>query len=77
MTLHALFIFFVARANMLIFQSIYDKIGRTYLFDIDFWHLQDQGLYTVDAFHAGNVCLYIIGFNSQISRYASYSSLAS
>ncbi|KAG6901243.1 hypothetical protein C0995_014649 [Termitomyces sp. Mi166 len=37
----------------------YNKFGRTYLFDLDFWHLR-QGKedwdiqYTVDAYHAGN-----------------------
>ncbi|KAG6868398.1 hypothetical protein C0993_003634 [Termitomyces sp. T159_Od127] len=37
----------------------YNKFGRTYLFDLDFWHLK-QGKedwdiqYTVDAYHAGN-----------------------
>ncbi|KAF8623753.1 hypothetical protein AX15_006196 [Amanita polypyramis BW_CC] len=37
----------------------YDKLGRTYLFDIDFHHLKKdygdwQSKYTVDAYHAGN-----------------------
>ncbi|KAF9447464.1 SET domain-containing protein [Macrolepiota fuliginosa MF-IS2] len=41
--------------------TYYNKIGKTYLFDIDFWHLRiDENSddwhnkYTVDAFHAGN-----------------------
>ncbi|KAH8120620.1 hypothetical protein DFH11DRAFT_1561071 [Phellopilus nigrolimitatus] len=34
---------------------VYNKVGRTYLFDIDFWYLpQDAARYCVDAFHAGN-----------------------
>lgn len=40
--------------------SLYNKLGRTYLFDIDFHHLRKdrddwQSKYTVDAYHAGNV----------------------
>lgn len=39
---------------------LYDNYGRTYLFDIDYWHInnngRDESKYTVDAFHAGNVC---------------------
>lgn len=40
--------------------SIYNKFGRTYLFDIDFHHLKDgnrawENSFTVDAYHAGNV----------------------
>src|SRR6266511_2089705 len=41
----------------------YNKAGMTYLFDLDFHHLRDgksdeewTTLYTVDAYHAGNVC---------------------
>jgi histone-lysine N-methyltransferase SUV39H len=39
----------------------YNKFGRTYLLDIDFHHLKDErgvsaSKYTVDAYHAGNVC---------------------
>ena len=39
---------------------IYNKTGRTYLFDIDFHHLKEGNpdwvvSFTVDAFHAGNV----------------------
>jgi hypothetical protein len=44
--------------------SYYNSIGRTYLFDIDFWFLKsDSGeddwhnTYTIDAYHAGNVRL--------------------
>ncbi|KAL5495686.1 hypothetical protein ACEPAI_1149 [Sanghuangporus weigelae] len=36
---------------------VYNKIGKTYLFDIDFWHIktEDQDAkYTMDAFHVGN-----------------------
>ncbi|EKM54377.1 uncharacterized protein PHACADRAFT_98180 [Phanerochaete carnosa HHB-10118-sp] len=44
---------------------MYDEFGRTYLFDIDSWHLKQppwwdgkpedwQTKYCVDAFHAGN-----------------------
>ncbi|KAG6879293.1 hypothetical protein C0992_003778 [Termitomyces sp. T32_za158] len=37
----------------------YNKFGRTYLFDLDFWHLKEGKedwdiQYTVDAYHAGN-----------------------
>ncbi|TFK54412.1 SET domain-containing protein [Heliocybe sulcata] len=38
----------------------YNKFGRTYLFDIDWWYLQKPGVdepeikYVVDAYHAGN-----------------------
>lgn len=41
---------------------VYHLGSRTYLFDIDFWHLKEEGKekewenkYCVDAFHAGNV----------------------
>ncbi|KAF8661635.1 hypothetical protein AX16_001277 [Volvariella volvacea WC 439] len=38
--------------------KIYDSIGRTYLFDIDFHHLREgtnwDTKYVVDAYHAGN-----------------------
>ncbi|KAL5518555.1 hypothetical protein ACEPAH_238 [Sanghuangporus vaninii] len=36
---------------------VYNKIGKTYLFDIDFWHIttEDQDAkYTMDAYHVGN-----------------------
>ncbi|KAJ7180641.1 hypothetical protein C8R46DRAFT_1070082 [Mycena filopes] len=36
---------------------VYDQSGRTYLLDIDFWHLEKLGIeseYTVDAYHVGN-----------------------
>jgi hypothetical protein len=38
----------------------YNKLGKTYLFDIDFHHLRKdrddwQSKYTVDAYHVGNV----------------------
>ncbi|KAJ7720302.1 hypothetical protein DFH07DRAFT_760927, partial [Mycena maculata] len=35
---------------------VYDKSGRTYLLDIDFYHLKELGdcQYVVDAYHAGN-----------------------
>ncbi|EMD37434.1 hypothetical protein CERSUDRAFT_49786, partial [Gelatoporia subvermispora B] len=45
----------------------YNKFGRTYLFDIDFWHLR-AGLedpeswdvkYLVDAYHVGNFTRYL------------------
>ncbi|EPQ57399.1 SET domain-containing protein, partial [Gloeophyllum trabeum ATCC 11539] len=37
----------------------YNKFGRTYLFDIDFWYIRKEVedwevTYTVDAYHAGN-----------------------
>lgn len=44
--------------------SIYNKIGKTYLFDIDFYYLKSRenpddeewgNKYVVDAYHAGNV----------------------
>jgi uncharacterized protein (DUF1919 family) len=42
--------------------SVYDKSGRTYLMNIDFYYLNelvkdddDDNEYTVDAYHAGNV----------------------
>jgi hypothetical protein len=43
-----------------VFDSKYNKSGRTYLFDIDFHHLKDgspswENSFTVDAYHAGNV----------------------
>ncbi|KAI8993916.1 SET domain-containing protein, partial [Trametes punicea] len=39
--------------------TIYNKVGRTYLFDLDFWFLNDEGKerkvkYCIDAYHAGN-----------------------
>ncbi|KLO16052.1 SET domain-containing protein [Schizopora paradoxa] len=35
--------------------QFYTKAGRTYLFDIDCWHIgQTENLYTIDAYHAGN-----------------------
>ncbi|KAI0743934.1 SET domain-containing protein [Daedaleopsis nitida] len=37
--------------------KMYNKFGRTYLFDIDFYYLRkedDQIKYTIDAYHAGN-----------------------
>ena len=46
--------------------SLYNKVGRTYLFDVDFWHLNyksESGAgnkYTVDAFHAGNVSVFFL-----------------
>ncbi|KAI0823450.1 SET domain-containing protein [Trametes gibbosa] len=36
---------------------LYNKFGRTYLFDLDFWHLNNgtgEVKYCVDAYHAGN-----------------------
>ncbi|KAI0633592.1 SET domain-containing protein [Trametes polyzona] len=37
---------------------IYNKFGRTYLFDLDFWYLNKDGTetnkYCIDAYHAGN-----------------------
>ncbi|PCH43681.1 SET domain-containing protein, partial [Wolfiporia cocos MD-104 SS10] len=42
----------------------YNHFGRTYLFDLDFWHLHQgsedwENLYSVDAFHAGNFTRYL------------------
>ncbi|TEB27917.1 SET domain-containing protein [Coprinellus micaceus] len=38
--------------------QVYEKWGRTYLFDIDFYYLErlekKEPVYTVDAYHAGN-----------------------
>ncbi|EIW62724.1 SET domain-containing protein [Trametes versicolor FP-101664 SS1] len=37
--------------------TLYNKFGRTYLFDIDFWYLKDDEekvKYCIDAYHAGN-----------------------
>ncbi|KAG1739455.1 uncharacterized protein EDB91DRAFT_1053752 [Suillus paluster] len=35
--------------------ALYNKFGRTYLFDIDFHHLgEEDPTYAVDAYHAGN-----------------------
>ncbi|KAG2128685.1 hypothetical protein DEU56DRAFT_741748 [Suillus clintonianus] len=35
--------------------TLYNKFGRTYLFDIDFHHIgADEATYSVDAYHAGN-----------------------
>ena len=41
-------------------QRVYNRFGRTYLFDIDFYFLnEDHGhtqiSYCIDAYHAGNV----------------------
>ncbi len=39
-------------------RRLYNKFGRTYLFDIDFWYLKDDQekvKYCIDAYHAGNV----------------------
>lgn len=47
-------------ANERIYRK-YNKAGTTYLFDLDFHHLKEgpeeewTNLYTVDAYHAGNV----------------------
>ena len=43
-----------------VLDSKYNKSGRTYLFDIDFHHLNEgnplwENNFTVDAYHAGNV----------------------
>ncbi|KAI0074156.1 hypothetical protein K474DRAFT_87506 [Panus rudis PR-1116 ss-1] len=42
---------------------IYDMFGRTYLFDVDFWHLneinKEDTKYCVDAYHAGNFTRYL------------------
>lgn len=44
--------------------SIYNKFGRTYLFDLDFWHLKGgdeewSPKFTIDAYHAGNFTRYL------------------
>lgn len=42
-------------------RRVYNRLGRTYLFDIDFWHIHDDNPsledepYVMDAYHAGNV----------------------
>ncbi|EEB90973.1 hypothetical protein MPER_10747, partial [Moniliophthora perniciosa FA553] len=32
----------------------YDKFGRTYLFDLNMYYLDNDCKYTIDAYHAGN-----------------------
>ena len=42
-------------------ESVYNKIGKTYLFDIDFYHIKNEDQdpkYTMDAYHVGNVRLF-------------------
>ncbi|CCM00400.1 uncharacterized protein FIBRA_02430 [Fibroporia radiculosa] len=44
--------------------SIYNKFGRTYLFDLDFWHLRQgdtdwENKFSIDAYHAGNFTRYL------------------
>ncbi|THH04749.1 hypothetical protein EW145_g5290 [Phellinidium pouzarii] len=44
--------------------KVYNKLGRTYLFDIDFYHIpraegEESAKYCVDAFHAGNFTRYL------------------
>ncbi|KAI0665962.1 hypothetical protein C8Q78DRAFT_985350 [Trametes maxima] len=44
--------------------TIYNKFGRTYLFDLDFWYLNKAGVereetFCVDAYHAGNFTRYL------------------
>lgn len=34
--------------------EVYNEYGRTYLFDIDYYHIGDDGMFTMDAYHAGN-----------------------
>ena len=44
---------------------LYNNIGKTYLFDLDFWHLRHgltkeeekdwKSKYSMDAYHVGNV----------------------
>ena len=52
------------RENVLIQARIYNLAGKTYLFDIDFWHINEKEKkranaamtkFCVDAFHVGNV----------------------
>ncbi|KAH9935451.1 uncharacterized protein B0H18DRAFT_412930 [Fomitopsis serialis] len=43
---------------------VYNKFGRTYLFDVDFWHLRQgkdewNSQFSVDAYHAGNFTRYL------------------
>ncbi|KAI0779687.1 SET domain-containing protein [Fomes fomentarius] len=43
---------------------VYNRFGRTYLFDIDFYFLKpeyghDQTIYCIDAYHAGNFTRYL------------------
>ncbi len=47
---------------LIMFPRIYHMGNRTYLFDVDFWHLKKgkpedkwEVQYCVDAFHVGNV----------------------
>ncbi|KAI0759836.1 SET domain-containing protein [Trametes elegans] len=43
--------------------KVYNKFGRTYLFDLDFWYLDQPEVkkedYSVDAYHAGNFTRYL------------------
>lgn len=51
--------------QLTLFQRFYNKSGKTYLFDLDFYHLKKEyenkdgeewtNKYTVDAYQAGNV----------------------
>lgn len=38
-------------------RSIYNHVGRSYLFNVDFYYLEERKKYCVDAFHTGNVCI--------------------
>ena len=56
--------FFLSRIGLTTVFSprIYNKFGRTYLFDVDFWHIKrdtghEDARYCIDAYHAGNVSL--------------------
>ena len=55
--------FFLSRIGLttVFSRRIYNKFGRTYLFDVDFYHLKkdedDPPKYCIDAYHAGNVSL--------------------
>lgn len=69
------------------YREVYNALGRTYVFDVDFWHLKDprarmegstyknlpknydededwDPMYSVDAFHVGNVCFWV--FSNEI-----------
>ncbi|OAX38802.1 SET domain-containing protein [Rhizopogon vinicolor AM-OR11-026] len=39
--------------------TLYNKFGRTYLFDIDFHHMGSEAVYSVDAYHAGNLTRFL------------------
>lgn len=52
-----------------LFSRVYNAFGKTYLFDVDGWHLKRdnpewESVYAVDAYHAGNVSARTIIYGS-------------